>query len=679
LHNGYFMVICAGLSNQGMDSHAPLNEMQLAAVTATEGPLLILAGAGSGKTRVITQRIIFLLTHGVARSEILAVTFTNKAAREMESRVKAGVPRKLSRLTICTFHSFGAQILRENASLLGYRPSFTIYDSQDQISLLKETARETGMKIDDLDFTGVAALISGIKSGLRKWKGQDKALKPLYREYQKNLRLANAFDFEDLIMRPIGLLKDFPEVARGYTERYRHILVDEFQDTSSNQYELMRLLASHGNICVVGDDDQSIYSWRGASFRNIVRFERDFPGAREITLEQNYRSTRIILRAANGLIGHNRNRKPKKLWSGLPEGEPIEIGYPETERDEALSIAEEIRTLAMRESLAYQDFGVLLRANHLTRSIEEVFRAEGIPYRISGGTGFYERQEVRDILAYLRLIANEDDDTALLRIANTPRRGLGRRLLGHVMLLAAERGCSLYSAMCAGAAGQALGLEERARGLVSEFLELIRRYGERFSTRKGMAETLRSLVEDIDYWGHLISEIKDKETARWKFGNVESLIGSLAEYEEDPETIDASLHEYLRRIALASRDDPDREDSSGRVSVMTIHAAKGLEFPVVFVAGVEDGLIPHARSVEEASDEEEERRLFYVAITRAKRRLFLSACSSRRRMGKPCEAFPSPFLEELPAECVTVKADDGPATSDEALSFFRETRKNLSR
>jgi DNA helicase-2/ATP-dependent DNA helicase PcrA len=656
-----------------------LNEYQLAAVQATEGPLLILAGAGSGKTRVITYRIAQLLAKGVPQSEVLAVTFTNKAAREMAQRVKQLIPRKLSRLTISTFHSFGAQILREKGSLLGYRPNLTIYDSQDQVSLMKETAREMAMKTDEYDFAKVAGYLSGIKTGRKAWKASDKALKPLFKEYQKNLKLANAVDFDDLIVLPIKILGESEEARTAYRERFRYILVDEFQDTSANQYELMKLLAEgRGNICVVGDDDQSIYSWRGASFENIVKFERDFPGLRVIKLEQNYRSTRAILRAANGLISHNKNRKPKQLWSGLPEGEPIELSYPDNELEEAEHIADAIRALAIRHSLTYHDFAVLVRANHLTRALEEVFRKESIPYVISGGTGFFERQEVRDVLAYLKVIVNHDDDTSLLRIVNTPRRGLGRKLLEHVMIYAAKQGFSLYSAMSAAVAGKVPAVEEKARGLISEFLQLIEGFRERFFSGDKIAPSLKALVEEIDYWGHLMAETKDKDAARWKLANVESLIGSVADYEEDPDNVSPSIYDYLRNVSLAGRDDLEEKDSSGRVNVMTIHAAKGLEFPVVFVAGVEEGIIPHARSVEEANaDEEEERRLFYVAITRAQRRLFLSACSSRRRMGRPCESVPSPFLDEIPPECLSVREQEGDLAAEEAARLFAEARRRF--
>ena len=643
-----------------------MNERQAEAVEETEGPLLIIAGAGSGKTRVITYRIANLLARGVPQSQILAVTFTNKAAREMAQRVKTLVPRKLLRLTVSTFHAFGAQVLRENHAAAGLRKGFSIYDSQDQASLLRETARELGIKRESLDLADAARVISSVKTRRVHWNTENRHLKKLFAEYQRNLRLYNTVDFDDLLMLPLELLEKDGHVRDGYHERFRYLLVDEFQDTSAVQYDLMRLLVGPArNICVVGDDDQSIYSWRGASYENILRFEKDFPGSREIKLEQNYRSTRTILKAANALIARNTNRKPKALWSGLPEGTPIELSQAETEIDEAEHCVSRIRTLMIRESLRFQDFGILLRANHLTRAFEEVLRRESIPYVVSGGMSFFERQEVRDILAYLKLIANHDDDTSLLRIVNTPRRGIGRKLIERAAAHAAEHQCSLYSSLAAmGLAGgePGHGPEEKSAAAAAEFTELIGTFRQRFLAKKGMAKALRELVEDIDYWGHLLAEnrdAKDKEVVKWKFGNVESLMGSIADFEEDPDIVDPDLFDYLSRVSLASRDDLDARDARGRVNLMTIHAAKGLEFPAVFVAAVEQDIIPHSRSMQEAdANVEEERRLFYVALTRAQKHLFLSWCSTRRRMGKPGQSFPSPFLDELPPECLTSPVED---------------------
>ncbi len=669
-----------------LDIDSLLNERQAEAVRSTEGPLLIIAGAGSGKTRVVTWRIAYLLAKGVSQSEILAVTFTNKAAREMAQRVKEVVPRKLSRLSVSTFHAFGAKVLREHAGLLGWRPNFTIYDSQDQVQLVKETARELGLKTDSFDPKKTASLISSVKTGRLALRKAPRELAALFKEYQANRKLYNAVDFDDLIMLPIELLKTHPEVRQAYQERFRYLLVDEFQDTSGAQYDLMRLLAGPaGNVCVVGDDDQSIYSWRGADFTNILRFERDFPGLRQVTLDQNYRSTPTILLAANGLIAHNADRKGKRLWSGLGDGERVEVFAAGDEHEEAAFIVSTIRMLGVRESVRYHDVGVLVRANHLTRAIEEEFLKERIPYRVSGGMSFFERQEVRDLLAYLRLAANHDDDVSLLRIINTPRRGIGRKALEKAVETAGRRGCSLFSAFTALAVDG--GLEERARESVQEFLDLVAEYRDRFLGRKAkLSQTLGDLVEAIGYWPHLVSEHKNQETARWKYGNVEALAGSLADYERDPDTTEPSLFDWLSRVALASRDDLTEEDPSGKVNLMTIHAAKGLEFPVVFVAGVEKDIIPHSRSLAEPEPDsyespgsvEEERRLFYVAITRARRRLYLSHCASRRRMGKESVCEPSPFIDELPGECLTSPADEQPLSGDEARRMFAEARQRMT-
>ena len=672
------------------DFRSLLNERQIEAVETIDLPLLIIAGAGSGKTRVITYRIANLLARGVPQSEILAVTFTNKAAREMAQRIRALVPKKLARLAISTFHAFGAQLLREHGALLGYRDRFSIHDSQDQASLLKETARELGLKTEGLDLSAAAQLISAVKTGRAAWNKDNRHLKPLYREYDKNLKLYNAVDFDDLIMRPIEVLSKFPEARQACHERFRHILVDEFQDTSAAQYELLRLLAGpRAIVCVVGDDDQSIYSWRGASYENVLRFEKDFPGFRQVTLEQNYRSTRIILRAANALIARNANRKPKQLWTGLPEGEPIELFAAENEREEAEHIVSRIRALRIRDSLKFRDFGVLLRANHLTRAIEEAFLEERIPYQVSGGMSFFERQEVRDMLSYLKLMANSSDDTSLLRVVNTPRRGIGKKALEKATAQAARHHCSLFSALAALAAGPsgdgAGGLEEKVRSALGEFTELVHEFRQKFLSGRKMAQTLRELVEEIDYWGHLVSENKDarnKDVVKWKFANVEALIGSLADYEENPDQSSPRLFGYLTRVALASRDEPEKKGSEaaaeGRVNLMTIHAAKGLEFPVVFVAAVEQDVIPHVRSMEEENPNlEEERRLFYVALTRAQRRLHLSWCASRRRMGRPTEAFPSPFIDELPPDCLSVQAAEKDLSPEEAALLFAEARRKL--
>ena len=402
-----------------------LNPQQYRAVTQLEGPILIIAGAGSGKTRVITYRIANMLEKGIPQSAILALTFTNKAAKEMADRIKSLTERKLQNLTISTFHAFGVRILRQDIDKLGWRSNFSIYDETDRSQLIKETGRELKFTAEALDLYKIGILFSDIKTGRKTWQGANDMYRELYEGYQEGLKLYNAVDFDDLITLPIKLFREHPDVLARYKDRFRYIMVDEFQDTSHQQYEMMHLLAQD-NVAVVGDDDQSIYSWRGADYENIVNFEKDFPSVTEIRLEQNYRSTGTILAAANGVIKHNTNRKEKELWSGNGNGKPIEIYMPENEAAEADFIAESIQGISMEEKRSYADFGVLMRANTQSRAIEEAFLQANIPYVMSGGTSFFERKEIKDVISYLRVIANHDDDINLLRIINTPRRGIGR-------------------------------------------------------------------------------------------------------------------------------------------------------------------------------------------------------------------------------------------------------------
>ncbi|MDR1956544.1 MAG: UvrD-helicase domain-containing protein [Treponema sp.] len=642
----------------------PLNPPQLQAVQAIQGPVLIIAGAGSGKTRVITCRIAYLLEQGIPQSAILALTFTNKAAREMAERVKALTRKKLQNLTVSTFHSFGVKILREEIERLGYRKNFSIYDETDRMQLIKDSLRECGLSPEGVDLYALGQLFSNVKIGRLQWgSGANDAFEPVYEEYQQRLKIFNALDFEDLLVIPIELFERYPEVLEKYRRRYRYIMVDEFQDTSLTQYRLMRLLAdriekTEQNVCVVGDDDQSIYSWRGANYENIRRFEMDFPGTLEITLEQNYRSTTTILEAANGVISNNTNRKEKTLWSGNGGGKPIEICTPENESQEADLIAAEIKQLRLREGLRYDDFGVLIRTNALTRSIEEAFLAENIPYRVSGGTSFFQRKEIKDILSYLRVIANTDDDVNLLRIINTPRRGIGKTTVAALSELARQNQSSLWNAMTAlRYARDTFGdqsFQETDNADVDAFMSLIEKHKEAILGKRGLSQKVRALVDDIDYWGYLITEFsKHEQAARWKFANISSFIESIAHWEHDPDNLDPTLYPYLNRISLITRDDGTEDADKGKVNLMTIHAAKGLEFPVVFIAGAEDGIIPHARSLEAGEgDLEEERRLFYVAITRARDKLVISSCLKRRRLQSTVECSPSPFLAEIPPHLV---------------------------
>lgn len=660
-----------------MDLSGLLNDRQLEAATTLEGPLLIIAGAGSGKTRTITYRIAYMLSKGISQSHILALTFTNKAAREMSERVRGVTGKKLTNLTAATFHAFGVKILREQIHTLGFRPNFSIYDQVDKTEMIRTVARELSISRDSLDLFALSSLFSSIKTKRATWDSVNDQYREMYEEYQEHLRAYNAVDFDDLIMLPIALLESSPEVLERYRDRFRYVMVDEFQDTSIAQYQIVRLLTEdHRNLCVVGDDDQSIYSWRGANYQNIVDFETDFPERREIKLEQNYRSTRNILDAANTLIAHNTNRKLKELWTGTDGGASIALSYPENEAEEAAFIAETIRSLSMRERYTYHEFGVLVRTNSLTASIEEAFLSENIPYKVSGGTSFFQRKEVKDILAYLRVLANPDDDINLLRIINTPRRGFGRKYLDTIREVADKRSCSLYSAMSVLRWAADSPLSHRASADLDEFLTLIEYYRELVAQHKKLSETISALVDRVDYWGYLILEYqKNDKVARWKFGNITRFIEMIDRWEKDPDTIEADLHSFLNRITLITRDDID-EDERGKVNLMTIHAAKGLEFEIVFLAGVEERVIPHFRAVEDGNLEEE-RRLFYVAITRAKKKLFMSSCRKRRHMREVVESAPSPFLSELPAELIEHHAREGAVESDEAAGYFAELKSRL--
>ncbi len=659
-----------------------LNPEQYRAVTTLEGPILIIAGAGSGKTRVITYRIANMLEKGIPQSQILALTFTNKAAKEMEERVKDLTGKKLQNLTISTFHAFGVRILRQEIEALGWRPNFSIYDETDRKSLIKETGRELHYSQDAMDLYKIGALISDIKTGRKSWQTDTDMYRDLYENYQSGLKLYNAVDFDDLIVLPIKLFRENPEILKRYRDRYKYIMVDEFQDTSHQQYEFMHLLADK-NIAVVGDDDQSIYSWRGADYQNILNFEKDFKGMQEIRLEQNYRSTETILAAANGVIAHNTNRKDKELWSGNGSGKPIEIYMPENEAAEADFIAESIQGIAMEEKRKYDDFGVLMRANTQSRPIEEAFLEANIPYVMSGGTSFFERKEIKDIISYLRVISNHDDDINLLRIINTPRRGIGRTTIEAINTVAKDMNCSLWDAIEAitTCPEEACPVSQNTRFDLSAFVSIIEGCKSMLSG-KGLSKKVQSMVDEINYFDYLICENpKSEKAARFKYQNIESLIRSMEQWENNPQYDDTSLYAYLNRITLLSRDDLDDEQDKGKVNLMTVHASKGLEFPVVFIAGAEEGLMPHMRAVEEGGDAavEEERRLFYVAVTRAQDRLLISSCQHRRRMNSNIECEPSRFLDEIPKQLVQYHEPSKEVDAEKSHELLQNMLKNLAK
>ena len=658
-----------------------LNPEQYRAVTTLEGAILIIAGAGSGKTRVITYRIANMLEKGIPQSAILALTFTNKAAKEMEERIKELTGKKLQNLTVSTFHAFGVQILRQEIEALGFRQNFSIYDETDKKSLIKETGRELKYTADALDLYKISVLFSDIKTGRKNWESENDMYRQLYEEYQKGLKLYNAVDFDDLIVLPIKLFHEHPEILEKYKNRYKYIMVDEFQDTSHQQYEFMHLL-SDKNIAVVGDDDQSIYSWRGADYQNIVNFEKDFD-VTEIRLEQNYRSTGTILAAANGVIKHNTNRKDKELWSGNGDGKPIEVFMPENEAAEAEFIAEGILGICTDENRNYDDFGVLIRANTQSRAIEEAFLENNIPYTMSGGTSFFERKEIKDIISYLRVIANHDDDINLLRIINTPRRGIGRVTIEAISEVAKRMDLSLWEAIQAlfTATEEECPVSESTLEDLKAFTDIIEN-AKSMLGGKGLSKKVRQLVDDIKYFDYLIGENpKSEKSARFKFMNIESLIKSMEQWENNPNYEDTSLYAYLNRITLLSRDDMDDEQDKGKVNLMTIHASKGLEFQVVFIAGAEEGLMPHAHAVEEGGDAavEEERRLFYVAVTRAQKRLLISSCKFRRKMGGSIECQPSRFLDEIPPNLVQYHEPSKEVEKEKAHELLQNMLKNFSK
>ena len=668
---------------------------------------MVLAGAGSGKTRVITARLARLLRAGIDPHAIVALTFTNKAAAEMRHRAGSSGRGRRAAPAVCTFHAFGLQLVRRYRAELGFRTgstaagAVTVYDQQDSAQLLREVAADLRLDADLADADPallqrlVSALRMGVGAGVPDLEAAGEQLRGLVAAYRRRLRLYQAVDFDDLILLPLELLRG--AAGDAIRARYSHVMVDEFQDTSRRQYQLLHALTSASrNVCVVGDDDQSIYSWRGAEAANFDHFSRDFAERVEIKLEQNYRSTGSILAFANAVISHNSARRPKRLWSRGGEGTRVVVAYPESDADEAEWIVRQIRSLALGTGLRYADCAVLVRANNLTRALEEVLLREGVAYQVSGGMSFFSRREVRDLIAYLRVLANPDDDVSLRRIINTPRRGLGAVALERIAAVAAAHDCSLHSAMAllgsdqaAGAGGPTAGREQaRLRTLSGELVELLERYTARIRNgerNRAMAPVLAELVDELQYRNHLLDGAR-LDVARWKLANVDAVIGSLADFEQHPDRIEPTLADYLTRTALVSRDDdaPDRGgDPRGRVQLMTIHAAKGLEFDTVFIAGADDGSIPHARSLAESeANLEEERRLFYVAATRARRRLYITCPGMRRRRvgGGPPEEHPtepSRFLGEVPPDLMDGAPGEEELAPEQARALFADLKRRL--
>jgi ATP-dependent DNA helicase Rep len=639
-----------------------LNAKQIEAVRYTAGPLLVLAGAGSGKTRVITQKIAHLVrTCGVAPRHICAVTFTNKAAREMRERVGRELKGRDGRgLRISTFHTLGLELLRREHAAAGLRPNFSLLDAQDSESLIREHLRG-GPGAAAASPAAVAHRISRWKNDLvapavalaKAADAHEAWLAELYADYERNLRVYNAVDFDDLILIPVRLLAECPDILEYWQGRIRYLLVDEYQDTNGAQYELVRrLVGPRGAFTVVGDDDQSIYAWRGARPENLARLKDHYPSLKVIVLEQNYRSSARILALANHLIANNPHVFEKRLWSALGPGEPPRVIHCRDEAHEAERVVSEILHLKLAEGVPFGDMAILYRGNHQARPFEKALREHNIPYFLSGGTSFFARTEVKDLMAYLRLLANPDDDAAFLRVVNTPRREIGPQTLERLASYASERRVGLLAACDELGLGEHLG--ERQRERLGQFAALVRSHAQR--AERDPAAASRALVDAIDYPGWLRENASSQAVADRRLENLTDLIDWLAKLKNrEPNKSglkDKTLSEMVSHLALMDAMERQDEETGGdRVHLMTLHAAKGLEFPQVFLVGMEEELLPHRTSIEEETIEEE-RRLAYVGITRARRSLTFTLARRRKRYGETVHTEPSRFLAELPEDAL---------------------------
>ena len=653
-----------------------LNPSQREAVAATDGPVLVVAGAGSGKTRVLTYRVAYLIREmNVSPYGILAITFTNKAADEMKERVARLVGGVARGMWVSTFHSACVRILRRDAPMLGYRSQFSIYDDLDSRRLVEWCVRDLDLDPKRFPPKSIRAAISNAKNELIDFESfqsqgtgiYHEKVSDVYRMYQQRLLEASAMDFDDLLMVTVELFGAFPQVLEHYQDRFRYILVDEYQDTNHAQYRLVQLLAArHRNLCVVGDSDQSIYAFRGADIRNILEFERDYPDARVIVLDRNYRSTQTILDAANAVISNNPGRKSKHLWTDLGEGSPVTVYRAEDEHDEAAFIAERIGALE-DEGLSRSDIAVFYRTHAQSRVIEEVFVRYGLPYQVIGGPKFYDRREIKDVMAYLKAIVNPADTVSVKRIVNVPKRGIGDTSIGHVDRMAEASGITFYEAVQRSAENPRLA--GRAANALAEFVALMNLLAA--AADDGPRAVMQAILADTGY----VTELEREGTieALSRVENLKELLSVAAEFEErgpvsdlgDESWDDMSgvrrLEKFLESTALIS--DVDALEASGTVTLMTLHNAKGLEFPVIFLVGMEEGVFPHMRSLGDPSQLEEERRLAYVGITRAKRYLFLSHATTRNLFGAINYNSPSRFLDEIP-DGLVAEAEKRPRRTD---------------
>jgi len=641
-----------------MDILSELNQSQREAVETIEGPLLILAGPGSGKTKVITHRIAYLIkTCGVSPHRIMAVTFTNKASREMQERLEILVGQAIEKITLGTFHAICARILRQEGKVIGLNSKFTIYDEDDQLSLIKQSIQEVGLDPKQYAPKAVQSAIKFAKSQLLTPDDYalytssyfEEIVQRVYERYQQVLHQSQVVDFDDLLMKVVQLFNDHSSILSKYQSRFIHILVDEFQDTNTTQYQLIKQLAGkHQNICVVGDPDQSIYSWRYADMRNILSFERDYPNAKVVLLEQNYRSTKAILDVASSLISANIERKQKKLTTDNEAGLPVTVVETYNEGEEAQFIVSEIDKLVTEDStISPADCAVMYRINAQSRALEESFVRHGMPYRLVGGTRFYSRREIKDIVAYLKLIHNPYDNVSLMRIINVPGRGIGSRTISELTSWAKSQDISLYNAIKLVGDNKGPQLAARASTALTNFSLLINELIQK-SNELALCDLVDEVLNKSGYRNYILSEENSEE--RWE--NIMALRADAREYNTGKPEDD--LTAFLEKISLVSPDD-ETEEKANATTLTTLHQAKGLEFPVVFIIGVEEGLLPHWRSQDNTEELEEERRLFYVGVTRAKKRVYVLYTYRRNLFGNSGGSEKSRFLKDIPQELVVTK------------------------
>ena len=639
-----------------------LNPNQQKAVNHIKGPMLVLAGAGSGKTKVLTNRIANLIENGVSPYNILAITFTNKAAKEMKDRVVNLIGDSANNIQISTFHSLGVKILKENYALLGYERNFTIIDSDDALTIIKKIMKDLNMNKEYYNPKEIRNKISSAKNEMMDIDKFSKIefdhkIVEVYKIYQKKLKQGNSVDFDDLLILPIKLFKNYPNILNDYQERYKYILIDEYQDTNEAQYTFSRLLSSkYRNIFVVGDNDQAIYAFRGANYKNILNFEKDYPECETILLEENYRSTKNILNAANSVIKNNRERKDKNLWSNNEEGDKIKYKKVSNEKEEASFVVEEIKTL-LSKGVKEEDIAVLYRTNAQSRTIEEEMLKKNIKYRVVGSFDFYNRKEIKDLLCYLRLISNHKDDVSLLRIINTPKRGIGEKTIENLINTAESSNTSIYEAINAGK-------ELVFKNLIEEL------------TQDSQSLSLTELVDTILEKSGIKKELTNSKLLEdeIRLENLNEFKGVTKNYEEEYGT--ANLEEFLEEISLVS-DITEHQDSSSRVSLMTVHSVKGLEFDYVFIIGMEEGIFPHYNAINDGSNSaiEEERRLCYVAITRAKKKLYITSADTRMLFGNTSRNLPSRFINEIDKEYIEI--DGNKLLNKIGINIKKKIDKNI--